>query len=320
MVDTTDDILSDKDVQDALSIYLVDQVYATVDVQGEIEKKLPDNAKALSAPVAAATRQLALSVSEKALASPRVQALVSHSIRVSHGQFVRLIEDEGQYVRTTGGAVTLQYGDVIADLAIRLGVDPEAISKIRSVAQDLSGDLKQRLTTAQTQITSVRADLAKVEAGTLSPEQEQNLSTLQTDTAALQVKIASLDTKLEGVQGKAPAQLQDRLANLDERLTDLDGRLTALDKRTSAVLEDPQQANVDGLDAALASVQVRVTDALDRPALQNPGQLVVLKSGELDGVQTLVAGLRSLGFVLPLLVLFLYVGAIYLAQGWRRKR
>ena len=318
VVDTTDEILSDKDVQDALSIYLVDQVYATVDVQGEIEEKLPDNAKALSAPVAAATRQLALSVSEKALASPRVQALVSHSIRVSHGQFVRLIEDEGQYVRTTGGDVTLQYGDVIADLAIRLGVDPEAISRIRSVAQDLAGDLKERLTTTQTNIETARAGLAKVQAGTLSPEQEQNLQTLQTNADALQAKISSLDTKLEGVQGKAPAQLQDRLANLDERLTDLDGRLTAVSDRTAAVLEDPAQANVDGLDARLASAQARVTDVLDRPAFQNPGQLVVLKSSQLDGVQTLVAALRNLGFVLPLLVLLLYVGAIYLATGWRR--
>ena len=77
VVNTTDEILADQDVQQALSIYLVDQLYANVDVQGQIEKELPSSAKALSAPVAAATRQLALNVSEKALASPRVQALVS---------------------------------------------------------------------------------------------------------------------------------------------------------------------------------------------------------------------------------------------------
>ena len=58
---------------------------------------------------------------------------------------------------------------------------------------------------------------------------------------------------------------------------------------------------------------------LDRPAFQNPGQLVVLKSSQLDGLQTLVAALRNLGFVLPLLVLLLYVSAIYLAKGWRRQ-
>ena len=319
VANTSDEILSDQDVQDALSIYLVGQLYANVDVQGQIEEKLPDSAKALAAPVAAATRQLALNGSEKALASPQVQDLVTQSIRVSHGQLVRLIEDEGAFVATTGGAVTLQYGDVVADLATRLGVDPATISRIRSAVQDLSQDLKQRLTTAQTRIKTVRASLADVQGGTLSPELQQDLEALQTNSVELQGKIASLDTKLKGVQGKAPAQLQDRLARLDERLSDLDGRLTAVADRTTAVLEDPQQAKVEGLDAALASAQTRVTALLARQALQNPGQLVVLKSGQLDGVQTLVGALRNLGFVLPLLVLLLYVGAIYLATGWRRQ-
>ena len=319
VANTSDEILSDQDVQDALSIYLVDQLYANVDVQGEIEEKLPNNAKALSAPVAAATRQLALNVSERALASPRVQDLVSGSIRVSHGQFVRLIEDEGEYVSKTGGVVTLQYGDVVADLATRLGVDPETISRIQSVVQDVSKDLKQRLTTAQTRIKRVRAGLADVQGATLSPDLRQDLEALQTNTVELQAKIASLDTKLEGVQEKAPAQLQDRLTKLDGRLSDLDGRLTSAADRTAAVLKDPQQANVDRLDAALALTQARVTALLDRQALQNPGQLVVMKSSQLDGVQTLVGALRNLGFVLPLLVLLLYLGAIYLAKGSRRQ-
>jgi hypothetical protein len=44
-----------------------------------------------------------------------------------------------------------------------------------------------------------------------------------------------------------------------------------------------------------------------------------MKSSQLDGVQTIVGTLRNLGFVLPLLVLLLYVGALYLAKGWRRQ-
>ena len=56
VADTTDQILADEDVQEALSIYLVDQVYANVDVQGQIEQELPSSAKALSAPIAAATQ------------------------------------------------------------------------------------------------------------------------------------------------------------------------------------------------------------------------------------------------------------------------
>ena len=100
--DTTDQILADEDVQQALSIYLVDQLYASVDVRAEIEQQLPSDLKALSAPVAAATRQLALNVSERALAAPLVQALVSDAVRRAHEQFVNLIRSEGEYVSTTG--------------------------------------------------------------------------------------------------------------------------------------------------------------------------------------------------------------------------
>ena len=169
VADTTDQILADQDVQKALSIYLVDQLYANVDVQGQIEQKLPSSAKALSAPVAAAARQLALNVSEKALASPRVQALVSNAVRASHGQFVRLIKDKGQYVSTTGGDVTLEYGSLVADLAARLGVDPATIPKIQGIVQDLSKNLKQGLTAAQDQIKSVRAELSQVQARLAEP-------------------------------------------------------------------------------------------------------------------------------------------------------
>jgi hypothetical protein len=44
-----------------------------------------------------------------------------------------------------------------------------------------------------------------------------------------------------------------------------------------------------------------------------------MDSSQLDGVQTVVAALRNLGFVLPVLVLLLYLGALYLAKGWRRE-
>ena len=204
VVDTTDEVLADQDVQEALSIYLVDQLYANVDVQGQIEQELPSSAKALSAPVAAAARQLALNVSEKALASPRVQALASNAVRAAHEQFVKLIKDKGNYVSTTGGDVTLEYGSLIADLAARLGVDPATISNIQGIVQDLSKNLKQGLTAAQDQIKSVRAELAQVQGGSLSPQLQQDLQTLQTKLGELQTKLASLDKKVKSAEGKAP--------------------------------------------------------------------------------------------------------------------
>ena len=255
VVDSTDEILTDQDVQEALSIYLVDQLYANVDVQAQIEEKLPSSAKALSAPIAAASRRLALDVSQKALAEPRVQDLVTGAVRVSHEKFVRLIEDKNEYVATTGGDVTLEYGDVIADLAARLGVDPATISNIRGIVQSFSTDLKQGLTTAQSRIKSVRADLSQVQGGTLSPQQQQDLQALQTNAVELQGKTASLEKKIKSAQEKAPVQLQDRLTKVDGRLSDLDRRLTAIESQTAALLKNPSEANVQQFDASLAGLK-----------------------------------------------------------------
>ena len=114
---STDKILQNKDVQQQLSIFAVDQLYANVDVQAQIAQRLPPPAAPLAAPVTAATRQLATNVAETALASPQVQNLVATAINGAQQRFVSLIEDKGQFVSTQGGDVTLEYGAFVADLA-----------------------------------------------------------------------------------------------------------------------------------------------------------------------------------------------------------
>src|SRR5512133_1424096 len=315
----TEEILKNKDVQEQLSIFAVDQLYANVDVQAQIEQKLPPPAQPLAAPVTAATRQLATNVAETALASPRVQDLVATAINGAQQRFVSLIEDKGQFVSTQGGVVTLEYGSFVADLATRLGVDPSTISQIQGFIQQYSTELKQRLTTAQTQIETTRRALSQAQAGTLSPEVQQNLTTLQTDAAQLQATVRSLEQKITSIQPKAPAQLQSKLSDLQGRLADLDKRLTGVERQSTAVLKDPSQANIIKLEPTLASLQARITSLLNRQAVQHPGELVLMKSSQLSGLQDLVSALRNLGFVLPLLALLLYLAALYLAQGWRRE-
>jgi hypothetical protein len=316
---TTDQILQDADVQQALATYTVDQLYTNVDVQGQIQKELPSAAKPLALPVAAATRQLATNAAERALASPQVQSLVSTAIAGAQQQFVSLIRDKNDYVSTTGGNVTLDYGSVVADLATRLGVNPQTIGKLQGIVQSFTQDLKQRLTTAQAQITSVQSTLSQIKAGQLPPALKQNLQALHKTATELQAKIASLEKAIKGVEGKVPAQLQGRLSKLQGRLADANTRVTALKQRTGAVLKNPSQANVQTLDSSLTALQSRINTLLNRQVVQTPGQLVLMSSSQLSGLQTLVRLLRSLGIVLPVLALLLYLGALYLAKGWRRE-
>jgi hypothetical protein len=317
--DQTSAILKNPDVQEQLSIFAVDQLYANVDVQASIQERLPSAAQPLAVPITALTRQLATNVAQKALASPEVQSLVANAVGQAQARFVNLIENKSQFVSTTGGQVTLEYGSVIADLATRLGVDPATISNIQGLVQEYSTDLRQRLTTAQTNIQATRASLAQVKQGQLSSHTRQDLQTLRTNSSELQTTVASLEKKIKSVQTKVPAQLQSKLSDLAGLLSDLDARLTALDQHISAVLKDPSKANVVKLDPALASLESRVTALLNRQAVQHPGELVLMQSNQLSGLQDLVGALRSLGFVLPLLALLLYVSALYLAKGRRRE-
>jgi hypothetical protein len=316
---STEKILQNKDVQQQLSLFAVDQLYANVDVQAQIEQRLPPPAAPLAAPVTAATRQLATNVAETALASPRVQQLVATAINGAQQRFVSLIDDKGKFVSTQGGDVTLEYGSFVADIATRLGVDPSAISQIQGLVQQSSTELKQRLTTMQSKIESTRATLSQAQAGTLSPQAQQNVTTLETDAAQLHTTVASLEQKIAGIQPKAPAQLQGRLSDLQGRLAALDKRSAAAQGQAAAVLQDPSQANILKLDPTLASLQTRVTTLLNRQAVQHPGEVVIMKSSGLSGLQDLVKVLRNLGFVLPVLALLLYLAAIYLAKNWRRE-
>ena len=317
---STEKILQNKDVQQQLSIFAVDQLYANVDVQAQIQQKLPPPAQPLAAPITAATRQLATNVAETALASPQVQTLVATAINGAQQRFVSLIEDKGKFVSTQGGDVTLEYGSFVADLATRLGVDPSTISQIQAFIQQSSTELKQRLTTIQSKIESTRATLSQAQAGTLSPAGATEPARLSKRMPpSSRTTVASLQQKIAGIQPKAPAQLQSRLSDLQGRLAKLDIRLTTVQGQAAAVIKVPSQANIIKLDPTLASLQTRVTDLLNRQAVQHPGELVIMKSSGLSGLQDLVKVLRNLGFVLPVLALLLYLAAIYLAKGWRRE-
>ena len=314
----TDEILKNQDVQQQLSIFAVDQLYANVDVQGQVQQKLPSAAQPLAAPITSATRQLATNVAETALASPQVQQLVSTAVGGAQQGFVNLVENKGQFASSSGGVVTLEYGQIVSSLATRLGVSSATISQVQAFVQQYSTELKQRLTTVQSKLQSTRSTLSQAQAGTLTPQTQQNLQTLRTDTAQLQATVVSLEQQIKGILPKVPTKLQSQLSQLQAQLAQLSKRLTGVQRQTTAVLKDPSQANILKLQPTLASLQSRITTLLNRQAVQHPGEVVVMKSSQLSGLQTLVSALRSLGFVLPVLALLMYLAALYLAKGWRR--
>ncbi len=151
---TSTKLLENKDVNEALSAYMVETLYENVDVQGELAGALPPVAKPLAGPAAAGLRTLAGKLASEALSRPRVQALWSEANRNAHALFLELVEGGGDTLSTEGGAVTLDLGTIVDRLGAQLGVDvaeklpPEAAqiqlleSEQLSTAQDVVKALK----------------------------------------------------------------------------------------------------------------------------------------------------------------------------------
>ena len=74
-VHTSDRILANEKVEERLSDYLADQLFANVDVEAELEKSCRRNWQPLAGAGRRRPHQLAPKVAERALENPQVQAL-----------------------------------------------------------------------------------------------------------------------------------------------------------------------------------------------------------------------------------------------------
>jgi hypothetical protein len=121
--ETSTKALEDERVQGALSDFLVQALFDNVDVQGQLEKKLPDAVSGLAGPAASGIRELAPRVARDALQNPHVQDLWSEANARAHRLFLNVIEGGGTTVSTDSGVVTLNLGDIITQVGDSAGVD-----------------------------------------------------------------------------------------------------------------------------------------------------------------------------------------------------
>jgi hypothetical protein len=121
--DTSTKLLANHDVQTALSTFLVDEIYANVDVEAELRKALPPRADVLAGPAAGGIREIAYNAALRALATTQVQEAWKQANAQAHAAFINLIEGGGSTLSTTGGDVTLNLEAVAEQVGSRAGVD-----------------------------------------------------------------------------------------------------------------------------------------------------------------------------------------------------
>ena len=117
-------LLEDKQVRDALSVYMVNQLYSSVDVKTELEGILPKQIKSLAGPVSGLVRQFAPQAASDLLARPEIQRRWQELNFKAHQQLMEIVNGKKNGVVQTeqGGDVVLDMHPLVQELADRLGI------------------------------------------------------------------------------------------------------------------------------------------------------------------------------------------------------
>jgi hypothetical protein len=127
---TSTALLQKQTIRTAVSGYLIDQLYANVNVEDELKSGLPTQLAPLAGPISGALHNLAEQGAEKALEVPRVQAAWENANRAADQALVTIVKGGGSRVQINGGTVSLNLHQIVADLADRLGLPPAIAEKL----------------------------------------------------------------------------------------------------------------------------------------------------------------------------------------------
>ncbi len=124
-VDTSREFIEDDAIRRAVATRAVDELFESVDVETEVEAKLPNDLKSLSGPATAGLREGSYQLVGRALQQPRLQRLWALSVEQAHETLVRVLESEDETVSTEGGIVTLDLEQIVLEAADRIGLRSE---------------------------------------------------------------------------------------------------------------------------------------------------------------------------------------------------
>jgi multisubunit Na+/H+ antiporter MnhC subunit len=152
-VTLADELLEEPEVQQALATYLVDEIYAELDVAGEVDAAMPDNLKGLAPLVAASLRGPATTGVERLIASNEFRGAWSAINRTAHQTMVDILRDEvGPVVSTADGSVTLDLVTLVRIVGEKLGLSGDLLDRLPDDAGQVTVFESDELESAQTAV------------------------------------------------------------------------------------------------------------------------------------------------------------------------
>ena len=145
---TSSQLLENKQVQTALSAYLVHTLFTNVDVSTELKTILPKQLQPLAGPAAAGLQQLAGQVAPRLLTLPQVQDAWRQANRAAHKELLTIINGGTKVVSTSNGTVTLNLRTLVDQLAAQVGLS----SQVNAARAQVQGALPQIQSAAQSKL------------------------------------------------------------------------------------------------------------------------------------------------------------------------
>lgn len=148
-VETSAEMLENEQIRGAVADFLVDELYANVDMEREVEGILPDAVDGLAGPAAGGIRQGAGGAVERLLETGTAEDLWTAANRAAHSQLVLALEGGSEEIGTEEGVVTLDLAEMLRDLARQIGVSEDIADEIPDETADVVILRSDRLETAQ---------------------------------------------------------------------------------------------------------------------------------------------------------------------------
>jgi hypothetical protein len=150
-------LLEDDEIRNALSVYLVNQLYEKVDVSAALEQRLPPQTKPLAPPIAAALEPALVRVTDNLLGRPRVQELWRNANRRAHELFLAVLNGDRDILQATNGNVVLNLRPILQQIAEQTGIGSRLEGKLPPDAGQIVVMKGNQLETARKGVKVVRA-------------------------------------------------------------------------------------------------------------------------------------------------------------------
>lgn len=119
---TSTRLLDNPTIRTAVANYLVDELYASAKVSGELRSQLPADLQPLALPLTGALRAESVKAAELVLTRPLVRRAWASANRSADAALVAVVEGGGRGVSVTGGVVTLDLRTILGDVVEQLGL------------------------------------------------------------------------------------------------------------------------------------------------------------------------------------------------------